>query len=241
MKNYQAKVMKHHNAHSADKVETENALNNEKYYQIKNNCYGKIIDLGCGNGTTTFKFIKDGFKIYSIDFAEKMLLRFRERCKLKKVNTITLARGDLCELPYKAESFNCAVCFSTLYYIKNKEQLINEIYRVLKTRGLVIFDCANNKSMGGAFYVRKYKELPQFFVPHKKLMDLLRSKGFIIINIKYFELIPRINIPIVKRLLDFKLGKKSLDEIISSIPILSSLAFRSIIIAKKLVHSCAEQ
>ena len=78
------------------------------------------LDLGCG----AYSYIPS----VGIDFSEKML-QFNDACS-QKIKT------DLeKELPLSDETFDSATAIFVLNYIKNVDQLLHEMYRVLKENG----------------------------------------------------------------------------------------------------------
>ncbi len=81
------------------------------------------LDLGCG----AYSYVPSvGF-----DISEKML-QFNERCAEKVV-------GDLEKpLPLLDGSFDSVTAVFVLNYVKNHEQLLKEIYRVLKRKGCFV-------------------------------------------------------------------------------------------------------
>ena len=84
---------------------------------------GKNLDLGCG----AYSYVPSvGF-----DFSSKML-QFNDQC-IEKV------QGDLeKELPFSASSFDSITSIFVLNYVKNYQQLLLEIRKVLKEEGMFV-------------------------------------------------------------------------------------------------------
>lgn len=184
------------------------------------------MDLGCGNGRLTAEINSE--KIYSTDFSLSML---REFSKIKKRN-VNLVQANISKLPYLNNYFDRAICFSTIYYSPNFEEVISEVNRCLSKKGLFIFDSANLFSLGGVFNKIRYNGLPQFFKTYSTTEKILQRNNFSIVKVRFFEIIPRINF-IPEKILNKIIGKRMLDEVISSVPLLRRFAFRYLIVCKK--------
>ncbi|MEW5897480.1 MAG: class I SAM-dependent methyltransferase [Nanoarchaeota archaeon] len=84
---------------------------------------GKNLDIGCG----AYSYVPS----VGIDFSEKML-QFNDLCSEKVI-------GDLEKLlPFPDESFNSATAVFVLNYIRNYRQLLKEVCRVLKKKGVFV-------------------------------------------------------------------------------------------------------
>ena len=89
-----------------------------EFLQGKNN-----LDVGCG----AYSYIPS----VGIDFSEKML-QFNDTCS-QKINT------DLEEkLPLQEKTFDSATAIFVLNYLHKTDQLLQEIYRVLKEKGYLV-------------------------------------------------------------------------------------------------------
>lgn len=73
------------------------------------------------------------------------------------------------ELPFKHESFDVVICYSTLEYLLNKHVLLKEIHRVLKKNGY--FLCITQNKM----------------LSQATLNKLLKQAGFHSVFYKYFK------------------------------------------------------
>ena len=85
---------------------------------------GKNLDLGCGS----YSYMSSvGF-----DISEKMLI-FNENCFEKIV-------GDLEKrLPFEGDSFNSITAIFVLNYVRNYQQLLQEIKRIIQINGVFMF------------------------------------------------------------------------------------------------------
>lgn len=98
---------------------------------------GNWLDLCSGKGISK-QIVKFNPKInyYGLDF-------ILENCKIS--NSIMPSRvicADAANIPFKKNSFDYVTVMAAIYYL-NRDELINEIKKVLKVNGLFIFDTSN--------------------------------------------------------------------------------------------------
>jgi ubiquinone/menaquinone biosynthesis C-methylase UbiE len=85
-----------------------------------------ILDAGTGTGRFAKPLQDNGFEVYGVDIAKKMISRAKER----KVNHLFL--GDVCSLPFKDDTFDATICIHVLHLIKEWETALQEICRVTR-------------------------------------------------------------------------------------------------------------
>jgi len=94
---------------------------------------GTILDLGCGSGEYSYLLAKNKQnQIYALDSNEKLCQ------KIKQKNNLEVIHSDAHKLPFKDNSFDACFCNTVLEHVKDPEQIIKEIQRVLKPNGKVI-------------------------------------------------------------------------------------------------------
>ncbi|MFH1694405.1 MAG: class I SAM-dependent methyltransferase [Patescibacteria group bacterium] len=107
---------------------------------------GKVLDIGCGAGRTTFYLAKLDNKVVGIDISEKFIEKAKERLKEEPAD-IEFKVGDANKLAYPDSSFSGAVfSFNGIGFIPRKEgkiKFINEVNRVLKSGGYLFFTAHN--------------------------------------------------------------------------------------------------
>ena len=107
---------------------------------------GNVLDLGSGSGRHLVK-IKDG-KMYLIDFSKEMLNLAEKRAEEKNIDAEFFV-SDISKLPFENEFFDYAICISALHCVegeKNRERVVKELYRVLKSKALAEIGVWNIKS-----------------------------------------------------------------------------------------------
>ncbi|ASJ02012.1 hypothetical protein A3L09_01400 [Thermococcus profundus] len=95
---------------------------------------GKVIELGVGTGLN-LPFYPEGVEVVGIDISEKMLEKARKKRSKAKVS---LMKADARKLPFPDNSFDTAVSTFFLCVIPEKEVVVREIRRVLKSGGVLL-------------------------------------------------------------------------------------------------------
>jgi ubiquinone/menaquinone biosynthesis C-methylase UbiE len=94
-----------------------------------------VLDLSCGTGLYLEKQIDyfDGFNInwYGLDLSDQMLKKANE-----KVKNVEFTNADVEGMPYDSEVFDFISNNYAFHHYRNKQQALNEIYRVLQIGGV---------------------------------------------------------------------------------------------------------
>ena len=93
----------------------------------------EILDLCTGTGDLAY-FLKSRGRVTGLDFSQNMLAAAR-----KKVPEADFILGDCTNLPFKDNSFDLVTIGFGLRNIENPDRAIEEIVRVLKPDGVLIF------------------------------------------------------------------------------------------------------
>jgi SAM-dependent methyltransferase len=104
---------------------------------------GRILDLGCGAGRTTFGLYEEGYrKIIGVDFSPEMIRQARAH-SAGRGQRIPFRVGDACRLPFRARSFEGSLfSFNGLMTIPRRSLRITalrEVRRVLVPGGFFVF------------------------------------------------------------------------------------------------------
>jgi 2-polyprenyl-3-methyl-5-hydroxy-6-metoxy-1,4-benzoquinol methylase len=100
---------------------------------------GKILDIGCADGMFT-KVILDkskAEKIIGIDVLENSINWARKHWKKEKRMEFVVA--DAHKLPFKSRNFDTVVALEVLEHVFEPVKVLQEIKRVLKPKGYVVF------------------------------------------------------------------------------------------------------
>ena len=110
----------------------------DKIAKINNN--SNVLDLGCGSGHYVNFYNKKNIEVRGIDKSRSMINRAKKqypKCNFK--------RGDFLNgMNYNGNTFSHALClYFTIYYVKNKRQFFENVYKWLEPGGFLILHLVN--------------------------------------------------------------------------------------------------
>lgn len=97
-----------------------------------------VIDLGSGAGNDAFiarHETGETGKVIGIDFTPAMIEKAKQNAEERGFNNVEFRRGDIEKMPVTANTADVIVSNCVLNLVPNKNQVIKEIYRVLKSGG----------------------------------------------------------------------------------------------------------
>ena len=96
----------------------------------------KFLDLGCGLGRHSILFGKNGFEVSCFDISEEAIKK-TSKWAIEEGLDFDYSIGDMLNLPYKNESFDCVLCFNVISHTDTEgmKVIANEIKRILKKDG----------------------------------------------------------------------------------------------------------
>ena len=122
------------NLYHFDKIPTY--LNTPYYYYFhlleEKSGQSKLLEIGAGMGENTSALLNMSFKVTSTDISSKSVEVMRN--KFSKYSNFSAEVADMEKLPFADESFDVVCSSGSLSYGDNTV-VMNEIYRVLKSRG----------------------------------------------------------------------------------------------------------
>lgn len=160
---------------------------------------GNLLEIGFKNGYFLENARKEGFNVHGTEISEQY---FNETKKCFPEINIALEKNN--KIPYEDNSMDFVVSFQVLEHVSSLNELIKEIYRVLKPGGVMYHVCPNYNS----FYEGHYNVIWFPFLGKKTgrlYLKLLGKYG------KYYETLNIIKPSSVKKkLLNMNFEVKSL-------------------------------
>ncbi len=109
---------------------------------------GFLLDIGCGDGLLHEGLMTKQNKLgyIGIDTEHEILKIAKERFHKKKQNRLGLLKAHAQNLPFLDKTINIAICINTFYNFHTKGDVVNtlnEMERVCKRDGFIIFDVRN--------------------------------------------------------------------------------------------------
>jgi len=157
---------------------------------FKGNKQSFVLDAGCGTGIV-LKDLEDIATPVGIDYSKAALNYTKQR-----INHIRLLCGDICNLPFKNNSFDMITILGVLYHkgVVNDDIAIKESFRVLKRGGILIIDEAaynflqskHNLSVGG---IRRFNRKQLINKVGKYSVKILKASYWNILMFPIFYLV----------------------------------------------------
>ena len=141
---------------------------------IKNNSLkGKILDVGCGDGTFLSLFQESTNQLYGCDISEKAI----EFAKLRFGDIATFTTGDITDISSLKGEFDVIICTEVLEHIEDDELALKTLYHKLKEGGHLIISTPHMKKYWtqddeADGHVRRYEK--------EELENKIAKTGFII-------------------------------------------------------------
>jgi len=137
---------------SEEQVDTWKTPSTESFYLLnrwKNQNKKDFLDLGCGLGRHTVLFAKNGFSVKAFDISEEAIEQAKEWADKENL-AVDFQIGDMLELPYKNEAFDCILCRNVISHTDTNgvRQIIKELRRVLKPEGECYFTLGSKSAWG---------------------------------------------------------------------------------------------
>ena len=95
----------------------------------------KVLEIGCGLGTDTVEYAKNGAIISAIDLGEEQVNLTKLNLELRNLKYDRLETGNIEDLKFEDNTFDLVVCFGVIHHTVSPETAVKEILRVLKDDG----------------------------------------------------------------------------------------------------------
>lgn len=119
----------------------------------------RIVEFGCGTGTTAIHHAPHVEHIDAIDISENMIEIGRGKAADAGVDNITFTRGTLRDLSAEDASFDAVLGLNVIHLLPNRQTVIAEVARILKPGGIFV----NSTVCLGRSYFRFIKLIAPLF------------------------------------------------------------------------------
>ncbi|MFC1822272.1 class I SAM-dependent methyltransferase [Thermodesulfobacteriota bacterium] len=137
---------------------------------------GRLLELGCGTGIFLKHMQSPGLSLHGLDYTWGMLKQTKH--KLDGSN-VALVQGDGQALPYADSSFDIVYSFKVLAHMSHVDWALNEIRRVLCSKGTAILEFYNCYSIRYLLHRDTYFHQWQ---STNRVRQQVEKAGFSIIN-----------------------------------------------------------
>ena len=97
----------------------------------------KIIEAGSGAGRFTEILLKYGAKVYSFDLSEAVEANLKNNSGHPN---LTIFQADIENIPFEDNFFDISLCLGVMQHTKDTIKSLNELSRVTKKNGMILFD-----------------------------------------------------------------------------------------------------
>ena len=102
----------------------------------------EVLELGCGTGSTALAHAPYVKHILATDLSTRMVEIGRDKAKAAGIDNVTFAAASADGLDVPDGSIDAVMGHNLLHLLENKEQVIADVHRMLKTGGLFVTSTA---------------------------------------------------------------------------------------------------
>lgn len=103
----------------------------------------RMLDLGCGMGNVSILGSKHCSRVVGLDISLNALKRTKWRVNLRQTKGVHLVYGDALKLPFLDEVFDLVIAYDLYEHVKDKDNLLEETFRVMKRKGFLVLTTGN--------------------------------------------------------------------------------------------------
>lgn len=102
----------------------------------------RVLEFGCGTGTTAIEHAPHVRHIDAIDVSESMLKIGHEKAAQENIENVRFSRGTLIDFNAQSESIDVILAMSVIHLLPNRKETLVEVARILKPGGVFISSTA---------------------------------------------------------------------------------------------------
>jgi len=101
--------------------------------------YRKLFEPGIGTGRIAIPFAARGYDVTGVDISDEMLNVLSGKLRKNPVPRVTFQKADATHLPFADGVFDIAVAVHVFHLIRDWKKAMEEVFRVLRPDGPIIF------------------------------------------------------------------------------------------------------
>ena len=106
-----------------------------------------VLDLGSGNGQSSIKASRFAKKVVGLEIDKELIKIAKKSAEIKKLKNVTFLESDLeRKLNLKNNSFDKVIFLDVLEHLVKRDQILQEIKRILKPEGLMFLGVPNSQT-----------------------------------------------------------------------------------------------
>ncbi|MDY5741583.1 MAG: class I SAM-dependent methyltransferase [Lachnospiraceae bacterium] len=144
-----------------------------------------VLELACGSGQLSFSLSNHTKSWIGTDFSEQMILEARKRGEYEN---LIFEIADATSLSFADGKFDCVVIANALHIMPKPYKAMKEIYRVLKSDGILVAPTFLWKEGRRRKIIKKMMSILGFRMYHewdkKQFEDFIEEYGFSVVDMK---------------------------------------------------------
>lgn len=147
---------------------------------------GRVLELGCGNGTYTKIIAPNSMQIIATDYSDEMVESTKSR--LRNIQNVIIQKENCFSVSFEDNSFDTVFMANLLHIIPNPQKALSECYRVLKRGGNLIILSYTQEGVNFFNKIKLiYKYLKTYGKPPSTAYNLTREKGKSMLELQSFQ------------------------------------------------------
>ncbi len=98
----------------------------------------KVLEVGCGTGTTALLHAPYVEKIIATDFSKEMIQIAKQKAEAKEYSNIDFIQESIEEMNHPKETFDVVMAHSILHLVQDRKQALQKIHQSLKPQGYFV-------------------------------------------------------------------------------------------------------
>lgn len=135
------------------------------------------LDIGCGTGNYLQALTQKGFTFYGVEPSDTMIDIAKEKCP-----ETTFIKGYAEDIPFEDGFFDGGMALFTVHHWSNQQQGLNELARVMKPDGRVVFLSFTGEQMDGYwlahYFPQMIKKSGELIPSQERKFEMLYEAGF---------------------------------------------------------------
>lgn len=186
-----------------------------------------VLDLGSGNGQNAIKSSKYSKKVIGVEIDKSLIEIAQKSVYEKRIKNIKFQTGNLeKKLQFKNNYFNKVIFLDVLEHLIRRDEILKEVYRVLKPKGLIMVGVPNKttswKKMQRSVNISSFSD-PDHKIEFSKndIQKLLKKFKFKIIYFGYapydtpfrgfYDIIGSLSLSAYKKIYEWRVEKVKKD------------------------------